>query len=59
MKTADEDHSDSIKGKACVEGIITSRKCDCCGHHEIGMTTPDGVYIPLKPGMWIKIEVSV
>jgi hypothetical protein len=34
-----------------IEGVVTARKCDCCGHHEIGITTPDGAYIALKPGM--------
>ena len=36
-------------------GIVTARKCDCCGHHEIGLTTADGRYIPLKPGMTVLI----
>ena len=34
-----------------VEGVVTARKCDCCGHHEIGITTQTGEYIPLRPGM--------
>ena len=38
-----------------MEGIITARTCDCCGHHEIGMTTQDGKYVRLKPGMKITI----
>ena len=37
------------------EGIVTARECDCCGHHELGITTKDGKYIPLKPGMKVKI----
>lgn len=36
-------------------GIVTARTCDCCGHHEIGITTEDGEYVRLKPGMKIKI----
>ncbi|MBC8278445.1 MAG: hypothetical protein H8E46_09450 [FCB group bacterium] len=36
-------------------GEVTARKCDCCGHHEIGITTDDGEYIPLKPGMIVQI----
>ncbi|MDM8522900.1 hypothetical protein QUF80_05950 [Desulfococcaceae bacterium HSG8] len=36
-------------------GVVTARKCDCCGHHEIGITTQDGEYIQLKPGMLIQV----
>jgi hypothetical protein len=38
-----------------MEGIITARTCDWCGHHEIGIMTQDGKYVRLKPGMKIKI----
>ncbi len=41
-----------------IEGIITARTCDCCGHHEIGMVTQNGEYIRLKPGMKIRIVVE-
>jgi hypothetical protein len=37
-----------------IKGIVTARKCDCCGHHELGITTEDGKYIPLKTGMKVK-----
>jgi hypothetical protein len=37
------------------KGIITSRKCPLCGHHEMGYTTEDGVFCPLKPGTMIQI----
>ena len=36
-------------------GIITWRKCPLCGHHEVGYTTEDGVFQPLKPGTMIQI----
>ena len=36
------------------EGIVTSRECPLCGHHEIGYITRDGVFHPLKPGTRIK-----
>jgi hypothetical protein len=36
-------------------GIITSRECPVCGHHEIGYTTKDGDFHPLKPGALIQI----
>jgi hypothetical protein len=38
-----------------LKGIVTPKKCDQCGHHEIGITTEKGDYLPLKPGM--KVEV--
>jgi DNA-binding NtrC family response regulator len=34
-----------------IEGVVTARPCDCCGHHEIGIVTASGSYIPLRPGM--------
>ncbi len=37
------------------KGIITWRKCPLCGHHEVGYTTEDGVFYPLKPGDMIQI----
>ncbi len=44
-------------------GIITSRKCPTCGHHEIGYTTRGGLFHPLRPGTLIQIlsspEISV
>jgi hypothetical protein len=41
-----------------IAGIVTARKCDCCGHHEIGITTTGGQYIPLKPGMAVEIRID-
>ena len=38
-----------------IKGTVTARKCDCCGHHEMGITTENEEYIPLKPGMKVKI----
>ncbi len=38
-----------------VKGIVTARECECCGHHEIGITTESGNYIQLKTGMVIEI----
>jgi len=36
------------------EGIVTSRECPLCGHHEIGYITKDGVFHALKPGTRIE-----
>jgi hypothetical protein len=39
-----------------IVGIVTARKCEHCGHHEIGITTEEGRYIALKPGMLVEIK---
>ncbi|MCJ7683232.1 MAG: hypothetical protein MUO68_02955 [Desulfobacteraceae bacterium] len=31
-------------------GVITSRKCPTCGHHEVGYETSNGEFFPLTPG---------
>jgi hypothetical protein len=36
-------------------GMVASRKCPHCGHSEIGYTTPDGSFHPLKPGTLITV----
>ena len=41
--------------KEGIEGVVTARTCDCCGHHEIGVVTLKGEYLPLKPGMRVII----
>ena len=39
-----------MKNSSAVTGVITSRRCPTCGHHEVGYQTSDGVFFPLKPG---------
>lgn len=42
-----------------MKGIITSRTCPRCGHHEVGLTTRDGIFHPLKTGTLVQtIETS-
>jgi hypothetical protein len=36
-------------------GLVTARTCPTCGHHEIGYTSPDGIFHPLKPGTLVKV----
>jgi hypothetical protein len=36
-------------------GMVAARTCPLCGHHEIGFTTRDGVFHPLKPGTLIQV----
>jgi len=38
-----------------LQGFITSRKCDACGHHEMGIETPDGKFHPLRSGMPVQV----
>ncbi len=40
--------------KTDLKGIITSRQCPECGHHEVGFITEDGVFHPLRPGTMIR-----
>jgi hypothetical protein len=39
-----------------IRGTVAPRKCECCGHHEIGVTTVAGDYIPLKTGMKVEVQ---
>ena len=41
-----------------IEGTVTARLCECCGHHEIGIVTPSGEYFPLKPGMQVTVAAA-
>ncbi len=36
-------------------GIVTSRKCAACGHHEVGLTTKNGAFYPLRLGSLIQV----
>jgi hypothetical protein len=43
-----------VKGKQrslkSVSGKVKARTCRHCGHHEVGIVTKDGKFIPLKQG---------
>jgi hypothetical protein len=43
----DKNKSDLSLG---IKGIVTARKCKHCQHHEIGIVTDQGRYMPLKLG---------
>lgn len=43
------------KDNGVLTGIVTSRDCPACGHHELGLVTEEGGFHPLKPGMAIRI----
>jgi len=38
-----------------LQGVVIARKCDCCGHHELGLTCDTGEYVALKPGMRVLV----
>jgi hypothetical protein len=38
-----------------VFGTVVARSCDSCGHHEIGVETEDGKFVPLKPGSKVNV----
>jgi len=38
-----------------VRGTVTARKCKQCGHHEIGIITEEGGFLPLKPRMKVQL----
>jgi hypothetical protein len=38
-----------------ITGMITSRNCPTCGHHEIGLTTEEGDFYALRPGTWVQV----
>ncbi|MFC1895069.1 DUF6946 family protein [Thermodesulfobacteriota bacterium] len=39
-----------------IQGVVTARKCEHCGHHEIGITDSDGKYWPLSPGQTVDVR---
>jgi hypothetical protein len=43
------------EGDKKTSGTVASRTCPVCGHHEIGFTTEDGQFHPLKPGTLIQV----
>jgi hypothetical protein len=36
-------------------GTVSSRKCPTCGHHEIGITTQEGTFYPLRIGTLVQV----
>jgi ribosomal protein L44E len=38
-----------------IKGVVISKKCSSCGHHEIGIITRAGKFLSLKPGMKIAV----
>jgi hypothetical protein len=42
--------------KDATVGMVTSRECPLCGHHEIGFVTQDGEFHSLRPGTLIRLS---
>ncbi|RLB13002.1 MAG: hypothetical protein DRG39_00330 [Deltaproteobacteria bacterium] len=47
-----------MEGKDVIAGVVSSRKCSRCGHHEIGIVTAQGDFYPLRPGMYVQVFPS-
>ncbi len=44
-----------IKKDDPMKGVVTSRRCPTCGHHEVGIISKDNTFHPLRPGTWVQI----
>jgi hypothetical protein len=44
-----------IEKDIALTGTVSSRKCPTCGHHEIGITTQEGTFYPLRIGTLVQI----
>ena len=40
-------------------GTVVARKCEHCGHHELGIENEAGQYYPLREGMKVEIIEEV
>ena len=49
------DYGEQDLNDGTTSGTIAARKCDCCGHHEIGIETENGEFVALKPGAKVKV----
>jgi hypothetical protein len=48
------DDGDYGEKTSCV-GTVVSRECPHCGHHEIGVETVEGEFVPVSPGTKVKL----
>jgi hypothetical protein len=54
-KTRGQPAASKAVRRSPIKGVVISRKCNSCGHHEIGIITRAGKFLALKPGMKIAI----
>ncbi len=45
----------NLKLEKSIKGVVTARQCEFCGHHEMGILTGKGQYLPLRSGMKVKV----
>jgi hypothetical protein len=43
------------RARSPIQGAVKARTCKHCGHHEIGIVTKSGKYLPLELGIKIMI----
>lgn len=48
--------STKINSENPISGVVTTRKCFDCGHHEVGLTTATGDFVAFRPGMQATLE---
>ncbi len=50
---------DKETNKDSASGRVTARKCQYCGHHEIGIEKSNGKYVALRPGMNVQVNFDL
>jgi len=54
-ETRNQPTDSKVMHRSPIKGVVISRKCGSCGHHEIGIITRAGKFLALKPGMKIAV----
>jgi ribosomal protein L44E len=54
-KTRNQGTASKAMRRSPIKGVVISRKCSSCGHHEIVIITRAGKFLALKPGMKIAV----
>jgi hypothetical protein len=54
-KTRNQGTASKAMHRCPIKGVVISRKCSFCGHHEVGIITETGRFLALKSGMKIAI----
>jgi hypothetical protein len=54
-ETRNQPTDSKVMHRSTIKGVVISRKCSSCGHHEIGIITETGGFVALKPGMKIAV----
>ena len=53
--TRNQDTASKPMRRSPIKGVVISKKCSSCGHHEIGIITEAGKFVALRPGMKIAV----